>query len=323
MRQRVLGQEGLSVSALGYGAMGINNAYGSSDVTQSIEAIRYAYDLGVTFFDTAELYGWGENEKILGRALSGFRDEVVVATKFGLTTDMGRDSRPEHIREVVDNSLSNLGVEHIDLLYQHRPDPDVPIEDVAGAVKELIGGGKVKYFGLCEVGPNTLRRASAVQPVSALQTEYSLFAREVEALFPVLAELGIGLVPYSPLARGFLTGAVKPAHQYDGSDARSNGTHYPLPWWAPINFKKNHQIVQKLIEIAKERDASVSQLALAWLLAQGEHIVPIPGSRNPIRVQENISATNLTLATSDLEAIAEAVGSGPHGARNTEEVVWD
>lgn len=321
MKQRSLGMQGLEVSALGYGSMGISRAYGPSDVTEGIQAIQSAYSLGVTLFDTAELYGWGENEQILGRAVSGFRDEVVISTKFGLTRDMGRDSRPEHIREVVDRSLRNLGMEHIDLLYQHRLDPDVPIEDVAGTVKELIDTGKVKYFGLSEAGANTIRRAHSVQPVSALQTEYSLFAREVEVLFPLLAELGIGLVPYSPLARGFLTAAVKPSAQHDVTDIRSDEQRYP--WWAATNFEKNREIVNKLTAIADQRDVTVSQLALAWVLAQGEHIVPIPGSRSPLRVKENAAAAYIELATSDLEAIAEAVGDGPQGARSNEGVVWE
>ena len=195
MQQRALGQQGLTVSTIGYGCMGISMAYGPGDVAEGIAAIHRAHDLGVTFFDTAEIYGWGENERIVGRAVAGFRDDVVLATKFGFTRGLGYDSRPEHIRDVVDASLQRLGVDHIDVLYQHRVDPDVPIEDVAGAVRGTIDAGKVRYFGLSEAGPNTIRRAHAVQPVSVLQTEYSLFARQVEQLFPVLDELGIGLVP--------------------------------------------------------------------------------------------------------------------------------
>jgi aryl-alcohol dehydrogenase-like predicted oxidoreductase len=322
MQQRTLGQQGLTVSALGYGAMGINLAYGPSDEQQGIAAIQRAHDLGVTFFDTAELYGWGENEKVLGRAIKGFRDQVVVASKFGFTRDYGLDSRPQHIREVINKSLRNLDVDYIDLYYQHRVDPNVPVEDVAGTVKEFIDAGKVKYFGLSEAGPNTIRQAHAVEVVSALQTEYSLFAREVEQLFPVLDELGIGFVPYSPLARGFLTGAVTPSNQYDATDARSNAGA-GLPWWQPGNFERNYQIVEKLTAIAAAKGATVSQLALAWLLAQGEHIVPIPGSRNPIRVEENIAAANIELTSADLLAIATAIGDGPDGSRNTEGVSWD
>ena len=319
MKQRTLGQQGLIVSALGYGSMGINMFYGSSD-HDGVAAIRRAYDLGVTFFDTAELYGWGENEKVVGRAVRTFRDDVVIASKFGFTREYGLDSRPEHIREVINNSLTNLGVDYIDLYYQHRVDPHVPIEDVAGTVKEFIDAGKVKYFGLSEAGPETIRRAHAVQPISVLQTEYSLFAREVEPLFPTLDELGIGFVPYSPLARGFLTGAAKPAGRYSATDARNNAEG--LPWWQSENYHRNAEIVDRLASIAASKGATVSQLALAWLLAQGEHIVPIPGSRNPDRVAENVVSVDLALSPDDLTAIADAVGAGPYGARNTEGVAW-
>ena len=321
MQQRTLGTQGLTVGALGYGAMGISMAYGPSDVDEGIAAIRHAHELGVTFFDTAEIYGWGENETILGRAVRGFRDDVVLATKFGFTRGLGYDSRPEHVREVVDASLTRLGVDHIDLLYQHRVDPAVPIEDVAGAVKDAIDAGKVTYFGLSEAGPNTLRRAHAVQPVSVLQTEYSLFARQVERLFPALDELGIGLVPYSPLARGFLTGAVRPADQYDASDGRTTGGRFP--WWYPENFAHNAAIVEKLTTIAAGKDATLSQLALAWVLAQGEHVVPIPGSRNPRRVEENVAATQLELTAADLAAVADALGDGPQGERHTMLATWE
>jgi aryl-alcohol dehydrogenase-like predicted oxidoreductase len=321
MQQRTLGTQGLTVSALGYGAMGISMAYGPSDVDEGIAAIRHAHELGVTFFDTAEIYGWGENETILGRAVQGFRDDVVLATKFGFSRGMGHDSRPEHIREVVDASLSRLGVDHIDVLYQHRVDPAVPIEDVAGAVKQAIDAGKVKYFGLSEAGPNTLRRAHAVQPVSVLQTEYSLFARQVEQLFPVLDELGIGLVAYSPLARGFLTGVVRPADQYDPSDGRTTGGRFP--WWYPENFAHNYAIVERLTALAASKDATLPQLALAWVLAQGEHLVPIPGSRNPRRVEENVAATQLELTPGDLAAVADALGDGPQGERHTTLATWD
>ena len=321
MQQRILGQQGLVTSAIGYGSMGITMAYGPSDEQESIAAIRQAHDLGVTMFDTAELYGWGEGEKILGRAIKGFRDSVVIASKFGFTPESGFDSRPEHIREVVDHSLRYLDVDYIDLYYQHRVDPEVPIEEVAGTVKEFIDAGKITYFGLSEAGPNTIRRAHAVQPVSVLQSEHSLFTRDIEAVFPTLDELGIGFVPYSPLARGFLTGGVKPADQHDSTDARSYGA--VLPWWEPGNFEKNYEIVQRLTAIADAKDATVAQLALAWLLAQGDHIVPIPGSRNPRRVAENVAAVDLELTAADLEAITAAIGDGPYGARNTEGVTWD
>lgn len=322
MQQRTLGQQGLRVSALGYGAMGLAMAYGPTDEQQATAAIHRAYDLGVTLFDTAELYGWGAGEKFLGRAVSGFREDITVATKFGFTRQFGYDSRPEHVREVIENSLKHLGVDHLDVVYQHRVDPNVPIEDVAGTVKEFIDAGKVKYFGLSEAGPNTIRRAHAVQPVSVLQSEYSLFTREVEFLFPVLAELGIGFVPYSPLARGFLTGGLLDSPgQYDRTDSRNSGAG--LPWWQPENFPRNHEIVQRLTAVAEANEATISQLALAWLLAQGEHIVPIPGSRHPQRVEENLAAVDLALTTDDFAAIEAAIGDGPYGERNSEGVRWD
>jgi aryl-alcohol dehydrogenase-like predicted oxidoreductase len=310
MQKRTLGRQGLTVSAIGYGAMGINLAYGASDEQGGIAAIQRAYDLGVTFFDTAEMYGWGDNEKVVGRALKPVRDNVVIATKFGFTHDYSTDSRPEHIREVVNNSLSYLGVDSIDLLYQHRVDPGVPIEDVAGTVKEFVDAGKVKYFGLCETGPNTIRRAHAVLPVSVLQTEYSLFERDAEQVFPVLDELGIGFVPYSPLGRGFLTGNAKPGAQYDETDIRSTD-----PRWQPGNFEKNVAATRRLAELAAGKGATVAQLALAWHLAQGEHIVPIPGTRSAKRVAENVGAAELTLTAEDLACIAEILPDGGFGAR--------
>ncbi|RYE44049.1 MAG: aldo/keto reductase [Hyphomicrobiales bacterium] len=313
MRKRALGQQGLEVSALGYGAMGISLAYGPGDEQEGIAAIQKAHDLGVTFFDTAELYGWGENEMIVGRAVKGFRDDIVLATKFGFTHDFGQDSRPEHIREVVENSLRYLGVDHIDVLYQHRVDPDVPIEDVAGTVKEFIDAGTVKHFGLSEAGTETIRRAHAVQPVSVLQTEYSLFERDVETLFPTLAELGIGFVPYSPLGRGFLTGTTMPADQYDETDMRRTDAR-----WQPGNYEKNLDATRQLNELAQSKGGTVAQLALAWLLAQGEHIVPIPGTRSPKRVAENVASVDLALTAADLKRIAEILPAGGFGARYDE-----
>lgn len=310
MQKRRLGRSGLETSALGFGAMGISLAYGPGDEQEGVAAIRKAYDLGVTFFDTAEMYGWGENEKVVGRTVKGFRDDIVIATKFGFTRGFGFDSRPEHIREVVANSLRHLGVDHIDVLYQHRVDPNVPIEDVAGAVKGLIDDGTVRYFGLSEAGPETIRRAHAVQPVSVLQTEYSLFERDAESLFPTLDELGIGFVPYSPLGRGFLTGAVKPAAEYDQTDMRRND-----PRWQPGNYEKNLEATRLLVELARSKGGTVAQLALAWLLAQGEHIVPIPGTRSPERVEENVGAASLTLTTEDLARITEILPTGGFGAR--------
>ncbi|WP_314192478.1 aldo/keto reductase [uncultured Arthrobacter sp.] len=313
MQTRTLGQQGLATSAIGYGSMGISVAYGAADPEGGTSAIQRAYDLGVTFIDTAEVYGWGENEKVVGRAVKDFRDDVVIATKFGWTRDYGFDSRPDHIREAVENSLRYLGVDHIDVLYQHRPDPDVPIEDVAGAVKELIESGKVKYFGLSEAGADTIRRAHAVQPVSVLQTEYSLFERGIEVLFPVLNELGIGFVPYSPLGRGFLTGTAKPAAEYGATDMRSGDAR-----WQPGNFEKNVEATRQLTELAASKDATVAQLALAWLLAQGEHIVPIPGTRSAKRVEENVGAADLTLTATDLERIKKILPTGGFSSRYPE-----
>ncbi|MFJ5985999.1 aldo/keto reductase [Lentzea sp. NPDC092896] len=319
MQQRVLGRQGLKVSAIGYGAMGINLAYGASDEQGGAEAIQRAYDLGVTLFDTAEMYGWGDNEKVVGRALKSVRDDVVIATKFGFTHDYGTDSRPEHIREVVENSLRFLGVDTIDLLYQHRVDPAVPIEDVAGTVKEFVDAGKVKYFGLCETGPRTIRRAHAVLPVSVLQTEYSLFERDAEQVFGVLDELGIGFVPYSPLGRGFLTGTARPGSSYDETDIRSTD-----PRWQPGNFEKNVEATRQLAVLASDLGATIAQLALAWHLAQGEHIVPIPGTRSAKRVEENVGAASLALSAADLAAIAEILPNGGFGARFAGEVpVWE
>lgn len=310
MQHRTLGRQGLEVSALGYGAMGISVAYGPGDEQAGIAAIHRAHELGVTFFDTAELYGWGENEQIVGRAVRSFRDEIVLATKFGFTPDYGRDSRPEHIREVAAKSLRLLGVDHIDVLYQHRVDPEVPIEDVAGTVKELIDAGLVRYFGLSEADAETVRRAHAVQPVSVLQSEYSLFERDVEQVLPTLDELGIGFVPYSPLGRGFLTGTAKPAADYDEDDLRRRDAR-----WQPGNFEKNVAATAQLTDLAASKGATVAQLALAWLLARGEHIVPIPGTRSARRVEENLGALDVTLDAADLARIAEILPTGGFGAR--------
>ncbi|MDX2548567.1 aldo/keto reductase [Streptomyces sp. WI04-05B] len=321
MHDRTLGTQGLTASAIGYGSMGLTMAYGPGDEEAGIAAIRRAHDLGVTFIDTAELYGWGtgSNEILVGKAVRDFRDEVVLATKFGfdmsdLSQGFGLNSRPDNIRKVADNSLRYLGVDQIDVFYQHRVDPNVPIEEVAGTVKELIDAGKVKYFGLSEAGPETIRKAHAVQPVSVLQTEYSLFEREVEQLFPLLKELGIGFVPYSPLGRGFITGTAKPAGTYDATDMRNTD-----PRWQPGNFEKNVEAVERLGRLAAARGITVSQLALAWLLAQGEHIVPIPGTRSTARMEENAHAADVTLTEADLAAIHEILPTGGFGARYAEE----
>jgi aryl-alcohol dehydrogenase-like predicted oxidoreductase len=320
MQQRKLGTQGLEVGAIGLGTMGMTMAYGAGDEDGGIATIRRAHDLGVTLFDTAELYGngTGSNEKIVGRGVEGFRDEVVLATKFGFvlprTETMEMDSRPERIREVTENSLGYLGTDHIDVLYQHRVDPDVPIEDVAGAVKELIDEGKVRFFGLSEAGPDVIRRAHEVQPVSVLQTEYSIFERAVEAeVLPVVRELGIGFVAYSPLGRGFLTSAVKPASEYPDDDMRSWDER-----WQPGNYEKNREAIDALTELARGKGIEVTQLALAWLLAQGDDIVPIPGTRSPERVAENVAAADVELSDDDLAAIAEILPGGAHGSRYPE-----
>ncbi|MEV6971814.1 aldo/keto reductase [Hamadaea sp. NPDC051192] len=310
MQHRKLGRQGLSTSEISYGALGTAAGYGPADDTESIAAIRRAYELGVTHFDTAEMYGWGMGEKLLGRALAPIRDEVTIATKFGYTPTFGQDSRPEHIREVVDNSLRNLGIDTIDLLYQHLPDPNVAIEDVVGVMKEFVDAGKVKYLGVSNADADTIRRAHAVHPISALQDEYSIFAHDGEALFPVLEELGIGFVAYSPLARGFLSGAVKSRDHYDASDYRQR-----IGWWKPENFDANLAIVDQLTAFAESKGVALSQLALAWLLAKADYIVPIPGSRNPGRVAENVAAIELALTADDLARIDEIVPEGGIGGR--------
>jgi len=310
MDERTLGTQGLVVSALGYGAMGTAIGYGPTDDDESIAAIRTAHDLGVTMFDTAEMYGWGEGERLLGRALAPVRDDVVIATKFGLTRSFGVDSRPEHLREVVDASLRNLGIDTIDVLYQHRPDPNVPIEDVIGTMAEYVAAGKVRYLGLSEADETTIRTAHSVHPISVLQSEYSIFAREVESLFPVLEDLGIGFVAYSPLARGFLSGAVASREHYDANDFRRH-----VPWWDSENFAANLEIVDELTALAHGRDATPAQLSLAWLLARRDYIVPIPGSRNPSRVEQNIAAADLRLTAGDLAAIDRVAPAGAVGNR--------
>jgi aryl-alcohol dehydrogenase-like predicted oxidoreductase len=319
MQHRTLGRQGLEVAAIGLGTMGMTMAYGASDPEEGVATIRRAHELGVTLFDTAELYGMGTgtNEALLGRAVRGFRDEVVLATKFGfdLSGDtqlgVGVDSRPEHIREVTEASLRHLQTDHLDVLYQHRVDPMVPIEDVAGTVGELVTAGKVRYFGLSEAGPETIRRAHAVHPVSVLQTEYSLFEREVEGtVLPVLRELGIGFVPYSPLGRGFLTGSVKPASEYPADDMRSFDAR-----WQGANYDANVAAVGQLTALAEGKGVTVTQLALAWLLAQGDDIVPIPGTRNAGRLAENVGAADVTLTPEDLRRVQEILPHGSFGDR--------
>ncbi|TWE13343.1 aldo/keto reductase [Rudaeicoccus suwonensis] len=310
MQQRNLGQQGLTVSAIGYGAMGTAIGYGPTDDAGSISAIRRAHELGVTHFDTAEMYGWGVGEKLLGTALAPIRDQVTIATKFGFTPSFAPNSRPEHIRTVVDASLQNLRVDSIDLLYQHVHDPAVPVEEVVGVMKQYVEAGKVKYLGLSNTNAESIRKAHAVHPISVLQSEYSIFARESESLLPVIEELGIGMVAYSPLARGFLSGAVQPRSAYAADDFRQR-----IGWWEPENYDENVEIVGQLTQFASRKGASLSQLAIAWLLAQRDYIVPIPGSRNAGRVAENIAAVDITLTVADLAAIAAIAPAGGVGSR--------
>jgi len=311
MQKRKLGKSNLEVSALGLGCMGLSHGFGPAvDKDVGIALIRSAVELGITFFDTAEIYGPYTNEKLVGEALAPFRKQVVIATKFGfgLTSDGGRsglNSRPEHIKEVAEASLKRLNIETIDLFYQHRVDPNVPIEDVAGAVKELIAVGKVKHFGLSEAGVQTIRRAHAVQPVTAVQSEYSLWWRAPEAdLLPALEDLGIGFVPFSPLGKGFLTGKIVESTTFDKSDFRNI-----VPRFSPEARKANQALVDLLAEIAQRKKATPAQIALAWLLAQKPWIVPIPGTTKLQRLKENVGATSLELTAQDLREIEAAASS--------------
>jgi aryl-alcohol dehydrogenase-like predicted oxidoreductase len=309
MQKRALGNSGLEVSALGLGCMGLSFGYGpATDRQEAISLIRSAVELGVTFFDTAEAYGPFTNEVVVGEALAPFRDQVVIATKFGFHFDAngkqaGLNSRPEHVKEVADASLGRLKTDRIDLFYQHRVDPDVPIEDVAGAVKQLIQDGKVRHFGLSEAGVQTIRRAHAVQPVTALQSEYSLWWREPEAaILPTLEELGIGFVPFSPLGRGFLTGKIDESTTFDSTDFRTT-----VPRFTPEARRANRALVELLGKIAQRKHATPAQIALAWLLAQKTWIVPIPGTTKLHRLQENVAAAAIELTEDDLREIESAV----------------
>jgi len=307
MQKRKLGKSGLEVSALGLGCMGLSFGYGpATEKEQGIKLIRAAYDGGVTFFDTAEAYGPYLNEELLGEALASVRDKVVIATKFGFKEGkpaLGLDSRPEHIREVTEASLKRLKTDVIDLLYQHRVDPNVPVEDVAGTVKELIAEGKVKYFGMSEAGAQTIRRAHAVQPVAALQSEYSLWWREPEKeILPTLEELGIGFVPFSPLGKGFLTGAINETTTFDSTDFR-----YVVPRFSAENRKANQNLVDVLTAIAAQKSVTNAQIALAWLLAQKPWIVPIPGTTKLHRLEENLGAASVKLTADELRNIENAV----------------
>ena len=316
MQTRKLGTGGLEVSALGLGCMGMSFGYGTvADKSEMIALIRKAVESGVTFFDTAEVYGPYTNEELVGEALAPFRNKVAIATKFGFDVGGiagGLNSRPEHIRQVVEASLKRLRVETIDLLYQHRVDPNVPIEDVAGTVKDLIQEGKVKYFGLSEAGVKNIRRAHAVQPVTALQSEYSLFWREPEAeIIPVLEELGIGFVPFSPLGKGFLTGKITAETTFASNDFRNT-----VPRFNAENRAANMALVDLLNNIAAEKEATPAQIALAWLLAQKPWIVPIPGTTKPERFNENIGAVDVQLTADDLRLIEGAASKITlHGER--------
>ena len=319
MQKRKLGESGLEVSAIGLGCMGMSFAYGrpeERDERESIATIHRAIDLGVTFFDTAEAYGPHTNEELLARALAGRRDRVVIATKFGFTFDgkgaiAGTDSRPAHILEVVEASLRRLRTDHIDLLYQHRVDRNVPIEDVVGAMAMLVREGKVRHLGLSEAGEQTLRRAHAVHPIAALQSEYSLWERNLEPqIIPVLRELGIGLVPFAPLGRGFLTGAVKRAEDYPEGDYRRGDPRYQGE-----NFDANVRAAGAVRDVAAKRGAKPGQVAIAWLLAKGPDVVPIPGSKSRTHLEENAGAADVVLSAQELAALDAALSaekvSGP------------
>jgi aryl-alcohol dehydrogenase-like predicted oxidoreductase len=321
MQTRTLGNSGLTVSVLGLGCMGMSYGYGpAADKQEMIKLIHAAVNQGITFFDTAEVYGPFTNEELVGEALAPFRGQVVIATKFGFAPDpggeprwSGLDSRPRHIREVAEASLKRLRVDVIDLFYQHRVDPEVPIEDVAGTVKDLIGEGKVKHFGLSEAGPQTIRRAHAVQPVTAVQSEYSLWWRRPEEdVLPTLEELGVGFVPFSPLGRGFLTGKIDENTTFDSSDFRNI-----VPRFSPENRKANQTLVDLLATIGRRLKATPAQIVLAWLLAQKPWIVPIPGTTKPNRLEENIGAAAVHLTADDLREIEDAA-SKVHGARYPE-----
>ena len=316
---RKLGSQGLAVSAIGLGCMGMSQSYGPADEAESIATLHRAIELGCTFLDTAEVYGPYKNEELLGRALAGKRGQVTIATKFGFRIEDGKmtgtNSHPDQIRKAVEGSLKRLNTDHIDLLYQHRVDRDVPIEDVAGTVSELIKAGKLRFFGMSEAGVANIRRAHAVQPVSALQSEYSLWERNLEQdIIPVLRELGIGLVPFSPLGRGFLTGEVKRAEDYPADDFRHNDPRYQGE-----NYDANVAAAQIVKEIALSKNAKPGQIALAWLLHKGPDVVPIPGTKRRKYLEENVAAAAITLAQAQMQALDEALApekiAGPRYAK--------
>ena len=312
MDQRNLGSEGLVVSALGLGCMGMSEFYGRGEEEESTATIHRAIELGMTLLDTADMYGPFTNEKLVGKAIADRRDEVVLATKFGNVRGedgsfRGVSGTPDYVRDACDASLSRLGVDHIDLYYQHRVDPETPIEETVGAMKELVEAGKVRYLGLSEAGPETIRKAHAVHPISALQSEYSLFTREVEdEILPTVRELGIGFVPYSPLGRGFLTGRWRSIEDMPENDTRSAR----FPRFAEENFQKNVELADRVREVAEGKGITPGQLALAWLLAQGDDIVPIPGTKRRDYLEENAGAAGVTLTEDDLASIEEAMPRG-------------
>jgi len=327
LQKRELGNQGLEVSAIGLGCMGMSEHYGPVDERESIATLHRAIELGCTFFDTAEVYGPFHNEELLGRAFKGRREEIVIATKFGFRIENGKqlgtqlNSRPEHIREAVEGSLRRLGTDHIDLLYQHRVDRAVPIEDVAGTVGDLVKQGKVRYFGLSEVGVGNISRAHAVHPVSAVQSEYSLWERNLEAdVIPLLRELHIGLVPFSPLGRGFLAGGVKRAEEYPDDDFRHNDPRYQ-----GANFDANVKAAQIVRDIATARHAKPGQIALAWLLHKGEYIVPIPGTKRRQYLEENVAAAGVEIDPAQMKILDEALApgkvSGPRYAAASQSMV--
>ncbi|HEY6674497.1 MAG TPA: aldo/keto reductase [Rubrobacteraceae bacterium] len=324
MNRRNLGSEGLVVSALGLGCMGMSEFYGTGDEDESIATIHRAIELGIDFLDTADMYGPFTNERLVGKAIQGRRDEVVLATKFGNErredgSRVGINGRPEYVRRACDASLQRLGVDTIDLYYQHRVDPEVPIEDTVGAMKELVEAGKVRYLGLSEAAPETIRRAHAVHPISALQSEYSLFTREPEdEILPTLRELGIGFVAYSPLGRGFLTGAWKSMDDLPEDDTRAGR----FPRFSEENFRQNLELAERVREIAAEKGATPGQLALAWLLVRGDDIVPIPGTKRRKYLEENAGAVDITLTGEDLQRIEEAIPRGSvAGERYSEQMM--
>jgi aryl-alcohol dehydrogenase-like predicted oxidoreductase len=312
MEQRTLGTEGLRVSAQGLGCMGMSEFYGSADEGEAVATIHRALDLGITLLDTSDIYGPQTNEQLVGRAIEDRRDEVVLATKFGILRDpndpsvRGVNGRPDYVHQACDASLRRLAVEHIDLYYQHRVDPDVPIEETVGAMAELVDAGKVRFLGLSEAAAETIRRAHAVHPISALQTEYSLWTRDIEEeVLPTIRELGIGLVAYSPLGRGFLTGRFKRPEDLGSDDFRRHN-----PRFQGANFERNLELVQRVGELAREHDCTPGQLALAWVMHRGDDVVPIPGTKRRAYLEENVAATELTLSVEDLQQLDELAPVG-------------